>query len=105
MGRPRGSGKNTAMVNGRVTAEQMEWLLARAEELGGNLSAALRQTITDARILETARLDYRHFRSENPEFELPPARDGEEWTWDFHLAISVSETADLELREEEANGS
>ena len=45
MGRPRGM-RNTAMVNGRITATQMEWLQARADELGGNLSAALRQTIT-----------------------------------------------------------
>jgi len=29
MGRPRGNGKNTAMVNGRITAEQMDWLLNR----------------------------------------------------------------------------
>jgi len=43
------------MVNGRITVEQMEWLQDRAEELGGNLSAALRQAITDARLLAMAR--------------------------------------------------
>jgi len=37
----------------------MEWLEALANELGGNLSAALRQAITDARLLEIARADYR----------------------------------------------
>src|SRR2546425_774325 len=57
MARPRGS-KNTAMVNGRITAAQMEWLLALADEVGGNLSAALRQAITDAQVLEMARMEY-----------------------------------------------
>lgn len=70
MGRPRGI-RNTAMVNGRITAEQMEWLQRRADELGGNLSAALRQTILDAQVLEAAREDYRLLRQEHPEFEIP----------------------------------
>ena len=56
MGRPRT--QNVAMINGRITIEQMEWLQQRADELGGNLSAALRQAITDARTLEMARRDF-----------------------------------------------
>jgi hypothetical protein len=108
MGRPRGS-KNTAMVNGRITAEQMEWLLARAEELEGNLSAALRQTITDARFLEMARDDYKLLKEEHPEFRIPRHDDGDgvqEGTsrfLDIVLAVKgMSESDDLALREEEA---
>ena len=103
MGRPRGSGKNTAMVNGRVTAEQMEWLLARADELGGNLSAALRQTITDARLLEDAREDYELLCAQHPEFEIP-RHDDDGTTRVVEAVISGflrSEVADLELRKEE----
>jgi hypothetical protein len=104
MGRPRGS-KHTAMVNGRITSEQMEWLEARAEKLGGNLSAALRQTITDARLLEMVRADYLIFRQEHPEIEIPYDEDGSSYTWDALLVMhGMSETADLELREEEAPG-
>jgi hypothetical protein len=95
------------MVNGRITAEQMEWLLARADGLGGNLSAALRQTITDARLLEIARDDYKQLRDEHPEFSIP-LYGGEEAT---SRAVAVvlsgllgSETEDLALREEEASG-
>jgi hypothetical protein len=109
MGRKKGT-KHTAMVNGRVTGEQMEWLLARAEELGGNLSAALRQTITDARSLEMARADYRQLRKEHPDFVIPRNDDGD----DVHegttrvvelvLAVSMTETEDLDLRDEEARG-
>jgi hypothetical protein len=102
MGRPRGTGKNTAMVNGRVTAEQMEWLLARSEELGGNLSAAFRQTITDARFLEMARSDWRAFRQEHPDVSIPYNDEGASWVWEFVLGFPASETADLELREQEA---
>jgi hypothetical protein len=75
VGRPLGSGKNTAMVNGRISTEQMEWLLKKAEELGGNLSAALRQAITDAQVLELARDDFDHLRLEHPEFDIPPHDD------------------------------
>ena len=109
MGRPRGS-KNTAMVNGRITAEQMEWLLARADELDGNLSAALRQTITDARFLEHARNDYKHLRDEHPEFRIPRHNDGNGIDDGTSRALEVilawrgmSESDDLALREEEAN--
>jgi hypothetical protein len=63
------------MINGRITAEQMAWLEARAEELGGNLSAALRQTITDARLLEMARSDYADIRATNPDFVIPRHED------------------------------
>jgi hypothetical protein len=59
------------MVNGRIMLEQFEWLHAQADELGGNLSAALRQTISGARFLELARQDYRALREEHPEFEIP----------------------------------
>jgi hypothetical protein len=106
MGRPRGSGKNTAMVNGRVTAEQMEWLLERAEELGGNLSAALRQTITDARLLEHARTDYKHFRSEHPDFKVPfNEDDGTSRVFEVVLLANFQDSEDLDLRsEEEAAG-
>ena len=111
MGRPLGSGKNTAMVNGRVTAEQMEWLLARADALDGNLSAALRQTITDARFLEMARDDYKLLKEEHPEFRIPRHDDGDgvhEGTSRFlDIVLTVkgmSESDDLALREEEANG-
>jgi hypothetical protein len=108
MGRPRGS-KNTAMVNGRITAEQMEWLLGRAEELGGNLSAALRQTITDARFLEMARADYKRLREEHPEFRIPRNDDGDGVEDGSSRVVEVilglaglSEADDLALREEEA---
>ena len=110
MGRPRGS-KNTAMVNGRITAEQMDWLLARAEELGGNLSAALRQTITDARFLEHARNDYKRLKEEHPEFRIPRNDDGDGVDDGTSRAVEIvlawsamSESDDLALREEEASG-
>jgi hypothetical protein len=102
MGRPRNSGKNTAMVNGRITAEQMEWLLARADELGGNLSAALRQTITDARVLEMMRVDFRTFEDEHPDFDVPATDEGVTWGWKLLMRMPMTESADLELREEEA---
>jgi len=99
------------MVNGRVTAEQMEWLLARADELGGNLSAALRQTITDARFLEAARDDYDLLRKEHPEFHIPRHDDGDGTHEGTSRLVAVvlgwrgmSESDDLALREEEANG-
>jgi hypothetical protein len=90
------------MVNGRITAEQMEWLEARAEEVGGNLSAALRQTITDARLLEMVRIDYRRFGLDHPEVEIPFDDDGTSYTWDAVLKMpGLSETDDLALREQE----
>src|SRR3954447_26583118 len=101
MGRPRGSGKNTAMVNGRVTAEQMEWLLARADELGGNLSAALRQTITDARLLETPREDFHTYCELHPDFELPVRENEGTWVWAVFLTARLTDSEDAELREEE----
>lgn len=106
MGRPRGSGKNTAMVNGRVTAGQMEWLLARADELGGNLSAALRQVITDAQLLEMVRLDYENLVREHPEFAFPP-NDDDGTTRVIHFALRHRDFQDEDeasLREEEAGG-
>lgn len=102
MGRPLGSGKHTAMVNGRVTAEEMEWLLERAEELGGNLSAALRQTITDARLLEMARADYKAFLSEHPEVKIPWNDEGASWTWDVLLKMKFTDSEDEALRREES---
>jgi len=92
------------MINGRITPEQMEWLEEKAVELGGNLSAALRQAITDARFLELAREDYKRLRAEHPEFEIPPNDD----VPDTRLVavvlsgIKFSEKEDLELREREA---
>ena len=98
------------MVNGRITAEQMEWLLARAEELDGNLSAALRQTITDARFLEHARNDYKRLTEEHPEFRIPRNDDGDGVREGTSRLVEVvlawqglSEPDDLALREEEAN--
>jgi hypothetical protein len=98
--------KNTAMVNGRVTAEQMEWLQARADELGGNLSAALRQTITDARLLEMAQRDYTLLQEEHPEFEIPPHDDiPETRIVEFVLSgLKVTEIEDAELRKLETRG-
>ena len=96
--------KNTAMVNGRITAEQMAWLQARADELDGNLSAALRQTITDARILEMIREDYRLLREEHPNFTIPPDEDGTSRVLSVMLNLKFGDTDDLELRREEAEG-
>jgi hypothetical protein len=104
MGRPRGS-KHTAMINGRITAEQMEWLEARAQELGGNLSAALRQTITDARLLEIARSDYGELLDTHPEFKIPDREDsGASRTVHIVLATTsstLSDAEDVALREQE----
>lgn len=96
--------RNAAMVNGRITLEQLAWLEARAEGLGGNLSAALRQTITDARFLEAAREDYKRLMREHPEFTIPPEDDPphEDRVLAFILNFSPTETDDLALRELEA---
>jgi hypothetical protein len=102
VGRPRGR-RNAVMVNGRVTLEQFEWLQARADELGGNLSAALRQTITDARLLEMARSDYKLLREEHPEFDIPPHDDdGSTRVVDFIVSgFPTHDVEDVELRREE----
>ncbi len=91
------------MVNGRITVEQMEWLEARAEQLDGNLSAALRQSITDAMLLEMAREDYKHLREEHPEFSIPrhtPPRDTTRLV-ETVLVFRLQDTDDLALRREE----
>lgn len=92
------------MVNGRITVEQMEWLQGRADALDGNLSAALRQTITDARFLELAREDYERLRRERPEFEIPrndpPEADSR--ILQVILSMPTSEAEDLDLRREES---
>ena len=92
------------MVNGRITLEQFAWLQAQADELGGNLSAALRQTITDARLLEMARNDYQLLRKEHPEFEIPHHHDdGTSRIVAIILGLSdVTDTEDVELRREES---
>jgi hypothetical protein len=91
------------MVNGRITAEQMEWLENRADELGGNLSAALRQTISDARFLELARADYENLRKEHPRFKIPRHKDDRTTrVVELVLAMEISDPADVELREEES---
>jgi len=95
--------RNTAMVNGRITATQMEWLQARADELGGNLSAALRQTITDARILEMAREDYKQLREEHPDWTIPADEDGMSRFLAVMLNIPFGDSEDLELRLEEVS--
>jgi hypothetical protein len=81
------------------------WLEDRAAALGGNLSAALRQAITDARLLESAREDYKLIRTEHPEWEIPHHDDdGTSRAVDVILGLRITETEDLELRKEEANG-
>ena len=102
MGRPRGR-RNAVMLNGRITVEQFEWLQSRADELGGNLSAALRQTITDARFLEMARADYKVLQEEHPEFQIPRHDDdGSSRVLELFLGMSsLSDSDDLELRREE----
>ena len=93
------------MINGRITPEQMEWLEAKASELGDNLSAALRQAITDARFLEMARKDYRRLRKEHPEFEIPPEDDVPESRFlKTILGLELSDVEDMKLRDEEAGG-
>ena len=69
-------------------------------------SAALRQAITDARLLEMARRDYRALRAEDPDFEIPRYTDppGESRTLANVLGMRVSESEDLEMREAEAKG-
>ncbi len=92
------------MVNGRITAEQMEWLQKRADSLGGNMSAALRQTITDGRLLEMARADYKDIQASNPDFRIPRHED-DGTTRVTELALSgfeVTESADADLRRAEA---
>lgn len=94
------------MINGRITVEQMAWLQERADEMDGNLSAALRQTITDARFLEFARRDYELLRAEHPDFRFPPHDDPphEDRVLGMILGWSgLSETDDLELRRIEAS--
>ena len=88
------------MVNGRITGEQMAWLEERATELDGNLSAALRQAITDARLLEMARASYQELRRENPDFQLPDSEDGS--TSILQIVVSGfigTEAEDAKLRE------
>jgi hypothetical protein len=101
MGRPRGI-RNTAMVNGRVTAEQMEWLQTLADELSGNLSAALRQTITDARALEMVRTSFNAMRKEHPDFAFP-AKDEENVNSNtlmaYLLSTRLTETDEQALRD------
>ena len=90
------------MVNGRITVEQMEWLQERAHELGGNLSAALRQAVTDARFLEMARDDYRSLRAQHPDFKIPRhEEDGASRFLEVILGMGMSDTDDLQLRREE----
>lgn len=90
------------MINGRITAGQMEWLEARAAELGGNLSATLRQVISDARLLEAAREDYRQLRREHPDFQIPRHDDdGSSRVVEAVLGFKMSDPDDLELRTQE----
>jgi hypothetical protein len=94
--------RNTAMVNGRITAKQMEWLQQLTDELGGNLSAALRQTITDARLLEKARADYRALLEDHPGFEMPRLEpSGTSRLADAVLLMKLVDPEDVELREQE----
>ena len=91
------------MVNGRITVEQMDWLQERADELGGNLSAALRQAVTDARFLEMARDDYRSLRAQHPEFKIPRHEDdGSSSFLEVILGMGMSDTDDLQWRREQS---
>jgi hypothetical protein len=101
--------RNAAMLNGRITVEQMEWLQQKADELDGNLSAALRQAITDARLLEMARIDYRRLREEEPDWDISMEKweDGSEGpsrTLAIVLGLPMTDSTDAELRELEARG-
>jgi hypothetical protein len=87
------------MVNGRITGEQMAWLEERAEELDGNLSAALRQAITDARLLEMVREDYRFLLKERG-MVVPRYEDGSSSVLSIAM-MKMTETEDLELRRNE----
>jgi hypothetical protein len=99
MGRPRGM-RNAAMINGRITTEQMGWLEKRADELDGNLSAALRQTITDAWALEQARYVYRGLRDAHPEFDIGGYDDDRgSWLIEMVLSDAFLDQDDLALRE------
>jgi hypothetical protein len=91
------------MINGRVTLEQLEWLEQRAVELGGNLSAALRQTITDARLLEMARADYRDLLAEHPRFRFPRHEKGASRGLELLLTMELTDTGDEQLRRTEAS--
>ena len=93
------------MLNGRITTEQMEWLHDKADELGGNLSAALRQALTDARLFEMARNDYRDLCATNPDFEIPMVDHGEgpvSRVLAVALAFNMTDEEDHRLRELEA---
>jgi hypothetical protein len=87
------------MVNGRITGEQMAWLEERADALDGNLSAALRQAITDARLLEMAREDYRDL-VKNRGLRIPRDELGNSSMLQIAM-LEMSETADIELRAHE----
>jgi hypothetical protein len=91
----------SAMVNGRITGEQMAWLEERAAELDGNLSAALRQAITDARILEMAREDYRYL-VKHCGLEIPRYENGNSAMLSIAM-MELTDTEDLELRKREKN--
>ncbi|HET6683066.1 MAG TPA: hypothetical protein VFG75_05160 [Gaiella sp.] len=82
----------------------MEWLEARAEQLGGNLSAALRQSITDAMLLEMAREDYKLLREEHPEFSIPrnPPPEASTRLVETVLVFPMVDAEDAELRREES---
>jgi hypothetical protein len=89
------------MVNGRITADQMEWLEERADEIGGNLSAALRQTIMDARLLELARTEYKYLLDDVPGYEFPTHDDGATRLLHEVLSLKFADPEDIELRERE----
>lgn len=96
--------RNAAMLNGRITVEQMEWLQQKADDLGGNLSAALRQALTDARLLEMAREDYKSIRAEHPDWDIPNhTDDGTTRALTTVLVFELTESTDVELRALEAD--
>jgi hypothetical protein len=90
------------MVNGRITGEQMAWLEERAGELNGNLSAALRQAITDARLLEMVREDYR-FLTKKRGLVIPDYEDGTSSLLSVAM-MGLTDSEDLELRRGEKKG-
>jgi len=66
----------TVELKVRVSPRQAEWLRERAEaDFDGNLSEAVRQAFTDARLLERARSTYLYLASQQG-LRLPTYEDG-----------------------------
>ena len=65
-------------LNARITEHQSAWLRARADrEFGGNMSEAVRQALTEARILRQMIVEHKGIKAEAPGYRLPDAPSGE----------------------------